>query len=80
VLCMPGAMAASDPDSAETACRDVELATSWTGTPAGVVGFAEGGWDALRIAAAHGELVSRIEMVPGEGREILARVWPRVWT
>jgi pimeloyl-ACP methyl ester carboxylesterase len=125
VLCLPDGAVASDPNAAETAKRDIEIAYGWDGTPAGVVGFAEGGFGAFRLAFENPELVdrlvlvstpipehdggaktvsaktlllygskdpaggqaqanwwqnrlvARIEMVPGEGRDILERVWPR---
>jgi pimeloyl-ACP methyl ester carboxylesterase len=126
VLCLPDGASRIDPDPDETAKRDVELAYEWEGSAAGVVGWAEGGWAALDLAARHDELVDRlvlvstpvpeegiapehgsvtaktlllygtldggnararwwqkaiggrIEMVPGEGPDILERVWPRV--
>ena len=124
VLCVPDGEATRDPNPAETAKRHVELA-GWEGSPAGVVGFGEGGWRALEFAAENPDLVdrlvlvstpilehesvgkvtaktlllygskdqagghaqaswwlsrlgARIEMVPGEGHDILERVWPRV--
>ena len=52
---------ATDPRPDETAKRDVELAFRWDGTPAGIVGFAEGGWRA--VAATHGDLVDRLVLV-----------------
>ena len=55
----------------ETAKRDVELSASWDGTPAGVVGWAEGGWAALALAAEHKQLVDRLVLVsaPAPGTE-----------
>ena len=52
-----------DPDPDETAKRDVELACEWDGTPAGVVGWLDGGWNAVGLAAAHAELVDRLVLV-----------------
>ena len=126
VLCLPAGAPPADPGPEETAQRHVELRYAWHGAPAGVVGWAEGGWEALRLAATHAGLVDRlvlvatpipetddaleldavraktlllygardgghaqaawwqrrlggrIEMIPGEGRDILERVWPRV--
>jgi pimeloyl-ACP methyl ester carboxylesterase len=124
VLCLPEGASRVDPAPEETAKRDVALAFAWEGSAAGLVGHAEGGIEALELAAEHGELVERlvlvstpvpesdaplpavaakvlllfgsrdggsaratwwkealggrIEMVPGEGADILERVWPRV--
>jgi pimeloyl-ACP methyl ester carboxylesterase len=124
VLCLPDGAPRVDPGPDETARRDVELAFTWDGSPAGLVGHAEGGSEALALAAEHADLVDRlvlvstpvpdpgdtppavtakilllfgsrdggharatwwqdrvggrIEMVPGEGDDILERVWPRV--
>jgi pimeloyl-ACP methyl ester carboxylesterase len=125
VLCLPKGAPLVDPAPEETATRDVELAFAWDGSRAGVVGWAEGGLDALELAGAHSQLVDRlvlvsthipeadafeppavraktlllygsrdggnaraewwksalggrIEMVPGEGDEILGKVWGRV--
>ena len=123
VLCLPDGAPRVDPASDQTAARDIELGFTWDGSPAGLVGYAEGGWAALELAAAHPDLVDRlvlvstpvpddtlpppmtakvlllfgsrdggnaratwwkrtlggrIEMVPGEGDDILERVWPRV--
>ena len=119
---MPAGGPLLDPDPDETAKRDVELSFVWDGSAARVVGFGEGGWRAVDLAASNPELVDRlvlvstepteeaptaveaktlllfgsreggqrqatwwknrlggrIEMIPGEGRDILARVWPRV--
>ena len=122
VLCLPDGAARVDPAPDETLKRDVELAFTWDGSPAGLVGYAEGGVAALELARDHSDLVDRlvlvstpvpgdappavnakvlllfgsrdggnalakwwqvqlggrIEMVPGEGDDILERVWPRV--
>lgn len=55
----------------ETAKRDVELSAEWDGTPAGVVGWAEGGWVALTLAAEQKGLVDRLVLVsaPASGTE-----------
>jgi pimeloyl-ACP methyl ester carboxylesterase len=124
VLCLPEGAPRVDPAPEQTAARDVALAFTWDGSPAGLVGHAEGGWAALELVAGHPDLVDRlvlvstpvpesgdappavtakvlllfgsrdggnaratwwkktlggpIEMVPGEGGDILERVWPRV--
>src|SRR5262249_20092916 len=62
VLCMPESVTAHDPNPAETARRDVELA-EWDSSPAGVVGFAEGGWRALELAAQRPDLVDQLVLV-----------------
>ena len=124
VLCLPSGAPPVDPGPDETARRDVELATEWDGSAAGVIGWAEGGWAALDLAVQYGDLVDRlvlvstpvpgeeasvpsaviaktlllygsrnggnaqarwwqdavggrVEMLPGEGRDILGRVWAR---
>lgn len=68
VVCMPDG-SSPDPSPEETEKRDVELVPDLDSTPAGVVGFAEGGWEAVR-AAANGDLVDRLVLVstpiPGE--------------
>ena len=71
VLCLPAKTRFYDPTPEETAKRDVELSASWDGTPAGVVGFAEGGWAALTLAAKHQQLVDRLVLVsaPAPGTE-----------
>ena len=60
---MPDGEVAADPGPDETAKREVELAMEWDGTSAGVVGFAEGGWKAVGLAAAHWALVDRLVLV-----------------
>ena len=71
VLCLPADRPFFDPMPDETAKRDVELAAEWDGTPAGVVGWAEGGWAALTLAAKHKQLVDRLVLVsaPTPGTE-----------
>ena len=70
VLCLPSGAPPVDPGPDETARRDVELATEWDGSAAGVIGWAEGGWTALDLATQHGALVDRLVLVstpvPGE--------------
>ena len=123
-LC-PDGIAPHDPDPEETARRDVELVHGWDESAGGVIGFGEGGWQAVELAARQRTTVERlvlvstppleaehapgleavdaktlllygsrdggqrqaawwkervggrIEMIPGEGREILGRVWAR---
>ena len=71
LLCLPSGTALIDPDPDETARRDVELATEWGGSAAGIIGWSEGGWTAVDLAAQHGDLVDRLVLVstpvPGEG-------------
>jgi len=71
VLCLPAKTRFFDPLPEETARRDVELSAEWDGTPAGVVGCAEGGWVALTLAAEHTQLVDRLVLVsaPAPGTE-----------
>jgi pimeloyl-ACP methyl ester carboxylesterase len=71
VLCLPSTTPFFDPIPEETAKRDVELSADWDGTPAGVVGWAEGGWAALTLAAEHEQLVDRLVLVsaPAPGTE-----------
>jgi len=71
VLCLPSNTPFFDPVPEETAKRDVELSAEWDGTPAGVVGWAEGGWAALKLAAGHKQLVDRLVLVsaPAPGTE-----------
>ena len=54
----------------ETAKRDVELSAEWDGTPAGVVGWAEGGWAALTLAAEQKRLVDRLVLVSAPAPEM----------
>jgi len=70
VLCLPDGAPHVDPRTDETVKRDVELSFEWDGSPAGVVGWAEGGFAALDLAAQHGGLVDRLVLVstpPPEG-------------
>ena len=53
-------MPPADPAPDETAKRVVELSFAWDGTPAGVIGFGDGGWRAVGLAAANPELVDRL--------------------
>ena len=71
VLCLPTETQLFDPMPKETAKRDVELSAEWDGTPAGVVGYGEGGWVALTLAAEHAQLVDRLVLVsaPASGTE-----------
>jgi pimeloyl-ACP methyl ester carboxylesterase len=71
VLCLPADRPFCDPAPEETAKRDVELAAEWDGTPAGVVGWAEGVRAALTLAAEHNRLVDRLVLVsaPAPGAE-----------
>ena len=63
LLCLPERMSPADPAPEETARRDVELVHGWDGSAAGVVGWAEGGWAAVELAARHGDLVHRLVLV-----------------
>jgi pimeloyl-ACP methyl ester carboxylesterase len=51
VLFPPG-----DPDPAETARRDVELLTVWDKGVAGVAGWSDHGWEAVRLLGEHPEV------------------------
>lgn len=121
---MPDGAPLRDPGPDETAKRGLDLAFTWDGTAAGVVGWGDAGLIALELAAEHLELVDRlvlvatpvpaepfvpphveakvllvfdsrdggnaraswwrkaiggrVEMISGEGDDILVRVWPRV--
>ena len=63
VLCLPAAAPPADPWPEETAKRDVALHYVWDGAPAGVVGWADGGWAAVELAATHAGLVDRLVLV-----------------
>ena len=65
-----------DPGADETGKRDIEVAFEWDGSPAGVVGWAEGGLVALELAARHGELVDRLVLVSTPPHESEAAVDP----
>ena len=56
VLCLPPNVQPFDPIPDETYRKDVELVTSWQADTAGVVGWGDGGWQALDLAIAHPEL------------------------
>jgi pimeloyl-ACP methyl ester carboxylesterase len=45
-----------DPDPAETARREVQLAPAWELGVVGVAGWSEHGWEALELAAEHPEV------------------------
>jgi pimeloyl-ACP methyl ester carboxylesterase len=70
-LCLPSGTPFFDPLPEETSRRDVELSAEWDGTQAGVVGWAEGAWAALTLAAEHEQLVDRLVLVsaPAPGSE-----------
>ena len=55
-MCMPNSVDFSDPDPNQTEDRGLRLVTNWDDTVIGVVGWADGGWDALALAAEHQEL------------------------
>ena len=63
VLCLPDGAPPADPGPDETAKRDIALQYAWDGAPAGVVGWAEGGWAAVGLAATHAGLVDRLVLV-----------------
>ena len=56
VICLPDGTALFDPEPEETFKRDVRLVSGWEADTGGVVGWSTGGWDALRLAAAHPDL------------------------
>ncbi len=59
VVCLPDGMALRDLAPAETAKRDVRLVSSRARDTGGAVGWSTGGWEALRLAAAHPDLAPR---------------------
>jgi len=69
VLCLPDRMVPADPIPAETKKRDLDLAFDWSGTAAGLVGFGEGGWRAVELAATNPDLVDRLVLVSTEPTE-----------
>ena len=58
----------TDPDPVETARREVTLLAAWEPGVAGVAGWSEHGWEALRIAAEHPE-VERLVLLATPMRE-----------
>ena len=63
VLCLPARMALFDPEPEQTAKREVRLLGAMDSSPAGVVGWSSGGWDALALAAEQPDLVERLVLV-----------------
>lgn len=63
VLCLPGDTSRIDPGPTETAKRDVQLVAALAGSPAGVVGFGDAGWEAVALADSNGDLVDRLVLV-----------------
>ena len=63
VLCLPGGAPPEDPGPDETARRNVELLERLDERPVGVVGWAGGGLDALRLAVRRPDLVERLVLV-----------------
>ena len=56
VVCLPDGVDHFDPDPDLTASKDVRLVTEWAEDTQGVVGWSDGAWRALDLAAAHPEL------------------------
>ncbi len=56
-------MAPFDPGPEETIRRDVELVHGWDAATQGVIGFGEGGWQAIELAARHRATVERLVLV-----------------
>jgi len=63
VLCLPPETEFHDPGPEETARRSVELLPAWDGRPAAIIGWSEGGYEALRLAATHAGEVDRLVLV-----------------
>ena len=63
VLCLPPDAGFHDPGPDETARRSVELLPAWDGRPAAVIGWSDGGYAALELAAAHSDGVDRLVLV-----------------
>ena len=63
VVRLPPGVPWIDPDPAVTAGRRIEVATAWSGGPAAVLGWSDGGAAALELAARAGDLVDRLVLV-----------------
>lgn len=55
-------MEISDPSPELTAARDVRLVRTWNGDTGGVVGWSDGGWEALGLSVQHPELPRLVVM------------------
>jgi pimeloyl-ACP methyl ester carboxylesterase len=53
VLCLPEGVRFSDPDPEATLARDVRVVPAWTTDAIGIVGWSDGGLEALRLASQH---------------------------
>jgi len=56
LVCVPDSVDFSDPDPDQTQARGIQLVTNWDDSVIGVVGWSDGGWDALALAAEHQDL------------------------